>query len=229
MRLSRKTIASHWKESETFPTSVLAKTKLHVIEKILRQLPIVSQPKFNCIWSILFQDVSKLLYRRNSIASTPKIFETFPNFVLAKTHLHLLQKYLRQFQNVLQPKISCIWSKFSQDMSKMIRSPNSNASYRKCSTTFLNCVLAQIHLHPLQKHPRQIQNVLQPKLGCIWLKLFRDLSKLCLSWISIASYRKNPKQFAIVSEPNFSCILSNLLSHSLKLRLSQNSIAINSI
>ena len=128
--LSRKSIASYWHFSKTLLNCVSAKFQLH---------PIQTTP-----------DVSKLLYRRNSIAFSRWNFEIFSKLVRDKTHLHLLQKVLRQFQNVLQLKINCIWLKLFQNLSKLCLSWNSTASCRKYPNTVWNCVWAEVQLHRVE-------------------------------------------------------------------------------
>ena len=98
----------------------------------------------------------------------------------------------------------------------------------------------------LQKLLGQFQKFLHPKLNCIWLKLFHDTSKVCLSWNSIATYRTYPKtnrncnwadfhlhiiahvlrisQFA--SKPNFKCIWLKLIQDLTQMLHSWNSITL---
>ena len=123
-------------------------------------------------------------------------------------------------------------------------SSNSSASFWKSSQTFPNCVLAETQLHLLEKGIWNSQRVFSPNFICIWLKLFQDTSKLCLTWNSIASCRKYTKtiwscvwaevqlrrvEFVlrnshIASKPNFNCIWLNLIQDLSKKLHSWNSI-----
>ena len=111
------------------------------------------------------------------------------NWFIAQIQLHLIQHILRHFRTASEPKLNFILLKLLWAISKLCLGRNSIASYRQISRTTPICVSAKIHLILLEKFLRHFQNVLQPKLKCIWLKLFQVGSKLCLSWISIAPYR----------------------------------------
>ena len=74
MCLSQTPIASQRKSSKTIPNCVLAKFQSHLIESILRQFQIVSQPI--------------------SIASQPKYSNTISNCVLAKFQSHFIENIL---------------------------------------------------------------------------------------------------------------------------------------
>ena len=107
--------------------------------------------------------------------------------------MHRNQFVPRYVQSVSRLKFDCISSEVYEDNLKMCLGRISIASYRTCSQNFLNCVWAKFHLDLLPKVLRHFQNGLQPKLKCIFLKLVQDMSKLCLSWKSMASCRKYPK------------------------------------
>ena len=66
----------------------------------LRKCQIVSQPKYNCIFSKLFYDNSKLCLSQNSIASYRSSSNTIPICVLAEFQLHIIEIFLRHFRNV---------------------------------------------------------------------------------------------------------------------------------
>ena len=100
MCLSRNSIAPHRYYSKTFPNCVLAEIQLHLVEIILRQFQILSQPKFNCPSSKLFQDNSKFCLIQISIASHRLYSMTISNLVVAQIQLHLIEIILRQFQFV---------------------------------------------------------------------------------------------------------------------------------
>ena len=73
------------------PNWVLAEIQLPLIEILLRQFPIVSQPKF--------------------IAPHRNYPKTIPKWVLAEIQLPLIEILLRQFPTVSQPKFNCKSSK----------------------------------------------------------------------------------------------------------------------
>ena len=52
--VSQNSIASHRNFSTTIPNFVLAQIQLHLIEILLREFQMLSQPKFNCISSEIF-------------------------------------------------------------------------------------------------------------------------------------------------------------------------------
>ena len=78
----------------TVSNCVLAKVQLHLIENILREVQIVSQPNFHCISSKLFWDDSKKSPSRNSFASQRNHSKTVPSGVLVKNQLHLIENIL---------------------------------------------------------------------------------------------------------------------------------------
>ena len=191
---SPNSIASYPIYSATFPNCVLAEIKLHPIENTLShfqvvsaeirlqpienflgQIPFVSQPKFNCIWSNFFQDGSKLLSRWNSIAFSRKVFETFQMVVLAKIRLHPLEKFLTHLQKVLHPKLNCIWLNLFQDTFKLCLIWKSIANYRK--------------------YPKKFEIVTEPIFNCILSNMFSQILILRLSQKSIASHRIYSKSF----------------------------------
>ena len=98
--LGRISTASHRNYSNTIPNRVLAKNQLHLFEIILRQFQIVSQPKFSCIFSKIFQENSKLCIGRKTVASHWSCSKTIPNCVLVEIPLHLIENILRQFHLV---------------------------------------------------------------------------------------------------------------------------------
>ena len=147
-----------------------------------------------------------MLSRRNAIAFSRKVFETFQNIVLAKVRLHLLEKFLRHFQIVLQPKLNCIWIKLIQDRSKLCLSWKSIATYRKYPKTFRNCNWADFHLHLIEHVLRISQIASKPNFNCIWLKLIQDLFRMLRSWNSITFYRSSSEIFPFLCELNFHCI-----------------------
>ena len=150
--------------------------------------------------------MSKLLCRRNSIAFSRKIFGTFTNIVPAKIHLHLLEKVLRQFQKVPQPKLNCIWLKVFHDTSKFCLSWNSIAIYRKNPQTIRNCNWGDFQLHLIEHVLRISQIASTPNFNCIWLKLIQDLTQMLHSWNSITFYRSTSEIFPILCEVKFICI-----------------------
>ena len=127
----------------------------------------------------LFLDKSKVFLNQNSIPSDRKFSKVCPNRILAENGLQNIEKNLRVFKIVFRPKINRTWSKLFQDISKLIRSPNSKASYRTYSEAFPNCVWAEVQvyfiwinsetfpscvlaknqLHLIGFHPRYLQNV----------------------------------------------------------------------
>ena len=159
----RNSVASHRKFSTTIPNCVFAfhrrnsstyfkdnskfrnysytipncnYSQLHLIEIILRQFQIVSQPKFSCNSSKLFQENSKLCIGRKSVASHWSYSKTIPNRVLAE---HLIEITLRQFQ-LCPGQISI-------------------ASHWNYTKIIPNSFLADIPLHLIEKILRQFQLV----------------------------------------------------------------------
>ena len=132
MCLSPNSIASHRTSSKTIPNFVSAKIQLHLIGNILRQFQILSWPKFNCISSEFFWDISKFWLHQISIASHRNCFKTIPisvpakiqllligfiiysktipNCVLAKIQSKLIEILRSWFQMLSQPKFNCISS-----------------------------------------------------------------------------------------------------------------------
>ena len=171
--LSRSSIASYRICSQNFSYYVLGKNQLHLIKFTLR--------------------IFKIVFIQNLTAPDLKHSKMCPNWFLAQIQLHFNQCILRHFRTASKPKLNFILLKLLWAISKLCLGRNSIASYRQISRTTPICVSAKIHLNLLEKFLRHFQNVLQPKLYCIWLKLFQDRSKLCLSWKSIATCLKYPK------------------------------------
>ena len=84
----------------TVSNCVLAKVQLHLIETILRELQIVSQPKLHCISSKLFWDNFKTSPSRSSFASLRSHSKTVPHCPFAEIPMHLIEVILRQIQIV---------------------------------------------------------------------------------------------------------------------------------
>ena len=74
-----------------FPSFVIAKIQLHLIERILRHFPIVSQPEFNCILSNIFYHFPQLCPGQNSFEFFAKTSRTIPKCCSAKIQLHLIK------------------------------------------------------------------------------------------------------------------------------------------
>ena len=126
---SPNSIASYPIYSATFPNCVLAETQWHLTWNTLGQFRHVSRLKLKSILLKVFWDNTNLCVSRNSIASSWKRYMKFPKCVFAKIHLHLIESNPRLVQNVFKSKFNCTWSKLFHDMSKLIHSPNSIASY----------------------------------------------------------------------------------------------------
>ena len=166
----------------------------------------MTEPKFNCLSSKLFEHKSIFRLSWNSISSHRSCSKTFPNCVLAESQLHLIKI-------ILNNSIICL-------------SRKSIASHRNIFMTAPYCVLAENQVHLIEFILQQIWNVSSSKFNCISSKLVYDNSKLCPSHSSIAPYRKksktNPncvwaeiqvhlienilKQLHIASQPKFNCI-----------------------
>ena len=166
---------------------------MHVFEIILRKNQNVSQSKLSSIWWKSNQGMSKLCFSHKSISSYRNFSESFQNCVSAKNQLHLIKIIPKYFRIDSVPKLNCILSNKIWDFSDLCLSQNSTAFYWRNSETFPSCFLATIHLDLLPKFLRQFHNVLHPKFNCNVLKLFQDMSQLCLSGKSISSCRKYPK------------------------------------
>ena len=98
--LSWNPSASHRTYSMTVSNFVLALIQMHLIGNNLRQYQIVSEPKFNCISSILFYSNSIMRLSRSSMASDWNCSKTIRNCVWAGIQLHLIEILLRQFRIV---------------------------------------------------------------------------------------------------------------------------------
>ena len=145
---------------------------MHLIKIILWQWQTMSEPIFNCLSSKLFEDKSIFRLSRNSISSHRSCSKTFPNCVLAESQLHLIKIILKQFHNMSEQKINCIWSNLFYDKSEMCLRRNSSASHRNYCMSISNCVLAVIQFHPIENILRQFQIVSEPKFKCISSKMF---------------------------------------------------------
>ena len=132
---SRKSVASHQNYSKQFHN--------------------MSEPKFNCLSSKLFEDISIFRLSWNLISSHRSCSKTFPNCVLGIFQLHLIENILRQFQIVSEPKFKWISSKIFWSNSLMHLSRNSIASDWNCSKPFPICVLAEIRLYFIENNLRQ--------------------------------------------------------------------------
>ena len=130
---------------------------------------------------------------QNSIPTDRNFSKVCPNCVLAKTRLQTIETTLRDFKIVFGRKVNRTWWKLIQDLSKLIRSPNSNASYRLYSETIPNCVLAEIQLHLIERILRQLPIVSQPKFNCILSKTFYNFPQLCLSQNSFEVFAKTSR------------------------------------
>ena len=158
-RLSWNSISSHRSCSKTFPNCVLAESQLHLIKSILKQCHNISEPKFNCISSKVFNDSSILRLSRNSIASDRIYSTTNLKCVFVEIQVHLIENNLRQYQIVCEPKFNCISSTLFYSHSIMRLSRNSMASDWNCSKTIPNCVWAGIQLHLIEILLRQFRIV----------------------------------------------------------------------
>ena len=180
----------------------IAQIQLHLIQYILRHFRTASKPKLNFILLKLLWSISKLCLGRNSIASYRQISRTTPICVSAKIHLNLLEKFLRHFQKVLQPKLKCIWLKLFQVGSKLCLSWISIATYRKYPRTIRNCNWADFQLHLIEHVVRISQIGSEPNFKCIWLNLIQDLSQMFHNWNSIKFHRSSSEIFQF-------CVSSN--------------------
>ena len=107
----------------------------------------------------------------------------------------------------------------------MCLSQNSIASRRNYSKTVSKCVLAKNPLHLIEFILRQFQIVSWPKFHCISLKLFQDISKLCLGRVSTASHRNYSKTIPNRVSAEIQLHLIEITLRQFQLCLSQNSIA----
>ena len=127
MFLSQNSVPSDGNQTKVCPNCVLATSRFHLIEIFPKVFKIVFQPKINCTWSKLFQNISELIQCPSSIASYRIKSETFPTCVLAKIQLHFIENIL--------------------SISKLCPGRNSIALYRKNFKTTPKCVSAEIELH----------------------------------------------------------------------------------
>ena len=181
--------------SKKFPNCVLVETHLHLIETILRKGQIMTELKFNCLSSKLFEDKSILRLSWNSISSQRNCSMTRPKCVWAKIQMHPIEIVQRQYRIVSQPKLSCLPSKLFEDKSILRHSRNSLSSHRSCSKFFPNCVPAERQWHLIEYILKQFQIVSYSESQCISSNLFYGKSKLCPSHNSFASHRKYSKTF----------------------------------
>ena len=127
MSSSPNSFARYQKCCKALPKYVLAETRMHRIETILKLFQIVSEPIFCWILLKIFWHVSKMCLSWKSIASYSNFSETFSNFVLAEIQLHRAEKNVRHFQVFL--------------------SRNPIASYLKYPKTSFTCVPVESRLH----------------------------------------------------------------------------------
>ena len=122
--------------------------------------------------------------------------------------------------------------------------PNFNCVVSNLFSEFLILRLCQKSLHLIEFNPRSVKmlhswnsitiyrrfsdcfpNLCELNFNCIVLKIFTDISRLCLSRNAIASYRNIPERTQIVNWPIFISIWLKLFQGMSKFCLSQNSIA----
>ena len=171
----------------------------------------MTEPKFSCLSSKLFDDKSIFRLSWNSISSHRSCSKTFPNFVPAESQLHLIK-------TILNNSIICL-------------SRKSIAFDRKCSRKIPNCVWVKIQVHLIEINPREFRIVSMLESQCISSNLFYDSFKFCPGRNSIAFYRKlsktnpiwvwaliqlhpieyNLRQFHVESQSKFNCILSRTI------------------
>ena len=131
--------------------------------------------------------------------------------ILAETHMHPIETFLKLFQIVSQPKFCWILLKRFEHVSKMCFSWKSIASFWNFSKTFSKCILAEIRLHCIEIFLRILKAVSRPNSNCNVPKLFYDLFKKYHDQNSIASYRIFSKTFSkyLLAEFQLQCTKRN--------------------